>query len=225
MNVGDHVRELRKQKNLSQGDIETRTGLLRCYISRVENGYTVPSIQTLEKIARAFDVPLYQLFYEGNEKPSLPVFFKPKKELVLGSSSKEARMLGLFSRCLSRLHDDERELLLYLARKMERRLLFVLRFSFGSVVPEILQLWRITEIGMLLPTPRLNRFNLSSARYQRQSGRRKNEPAVRMRIRGEGPAQPTVSGKLAGGSSTAIEKDRDNLCDLFNLRRNMPRTA
>jgi len=109
------------RKNLSQGDIETRTGLLRCYISRVENGYTVPSIQTLEKIARAFDVPLYQLFYEGNEKPSLPGFFKPKKELVLGSSSKEARMLGLFRRCLSRLHDDERELLLYLARKMERR--------------------------------------------------------------------------------------------------------
>ena len=121
MKVGDHVRELRKQKNLSQGDIETRTGLLRCYVSRVENGYTVPSIQTLEKIARAFDVPLYQLFYEGIEKPSLAVVLKPKKELVWGSSGKEARMLGLFRRCLSRLDDDERELLLYLARKMERR--------------------------------------------------------------------------------------------------------
>jgi len=121
MKVGDHVRELRKQKNLSQGDIETRTGLLRCYISRVENGYTVPSIQTLEKIARAFDVPLYQLFYEGIEKPSLAVVLKPKKELVWGSSGKEARMLGLFRRCLSRLDDDERELLLHLARKMARR--------------------------------------------------------------------------------------------------------
>src|SRR5579864_8832433 len=121
MKVGDHVRELRKQKNLSQGDIETRTGLLRCYVSRVENGYTVPSIQTLEKIARAFDVPLYQLFYEGIEKPSLAVVLKPKKELVWGSSGKEARMLGLFRRCLSRLDDDERELLLHLARKMARR--------------------------------------------------------------------------------------------------------
>lgn len=121
MNVGDHVRQLRKQKKLSQGDIESRTGLLRCYISRVENGYTVPSIQTLEKIARAFDVPLYQLFYEGNEKPSLPVFLKPKKELVWGSSGKEAHMLELFRRCLSRLDDDERELLVHLARKMAHR--------------------------------------------------------------------------------------------------------
>jgi len=121
MNVGDHVREMRKQKHLSQRDIETRTGLLRCYISRVENGYTVPSIDTLEKIARAFDVPLYQLFYEGNEKPAPPVFLKPKNELVWGSSGKEARMLGLFRRCLSRLDDDERELLLHLARMMAHR--------------------------------------------------------------------------------------------------------
>ena len=121
MNVGDHIRELRKQKNLSQGDIEKRTGLLRCYISRVENGYTVPSVETLEKIASAFDVPLYQLFYEGNEKPSLAIVLKPKKELVWGSSGKEARMLGLFRRCLSRLDDDGRELLLHLAREMARR--------------------------------------------------------------------------------------------------------
>ena len=120
MDVGDHVREMRKQKKLSQGDIETRTGLLRCYISRVENGHTVPGLETLEKIARAFDVPLYQLFYEGNEKPSPPVFLKPNK-LVWGSSGKEARMLGLFRRCLSRLDDDDRELLMYLARKMAHR--------------------------------------------------------------------------------------------------------
>lgn len=121
MNVGDHVREMRKQKKLSQGDIETRTGLLRCYISRVENGHTVPGIETLEKIARAFDVPLYQLFYEDNEKPSPPVFLKPKNELVWGSSGKEARMWGLFRRCLSRLDDNDLELLLHLARKMARR--------------------------------------------------------------------------------------------------------
>lgn len=121
MNVGDHVREMRKQKKLSQGDIETRTGLLRCYISRVENGHTVPGIETLEKIARALDVPLYQLFYEDNEKPSPPVFLKPKSELVWGSSGKEARMLGLFRRCLSRLDDNDLELLLHLARKMARR--------------------------------------------------------------------------------------------------------
>lgn len=82
---------------------------------------TVPGIETLEKIARALDVPLYQLFYEDNEKPSPPVFLKPKSELVWGSSGKEARMLGLFRRCLSRLDDNDLELLLHLARKMARR--------------------------------------------------------------------------------------------------------
>src|SRR5712692_2919159 len=60
--IGDRVREMREEKNLSQGDIEKRTVLLRCYISRVENGHTVPAIETLEKLARALEVPLYQLF-------------------------------------------------------------------------------------------------------------------------------------------------------------------
>ena len=62
MIIGDRLRELREIKNLSQGIIEQRTGLLRCYISRVENGHTVPSIETLEKLARALEVPMYQLF-------------------------------------------------------------------------------------------------------------------------------------------------------------------
>jgi len=65
MVIGDRLRELREQKNLSQGDIEKRTGLLRCYISRVENGHTVPAIETLEKLARALEIPMYQLFYDG----------------------------------------------------------------------------------------------------------------------------------------------------------------
>ena len=58
MIIGDRLREIRIEKDLSQGDIEKRTGLLRCYVSRVENGHTVPSIETLEKMARALGVPL-----------------------------------------------------------------------------------------------------------------------------------------------------------------------
>jgi transcriptional regulator with XRE-family HTH domain len=58
MLIGDKLRALREQKNLSQGHIEKRTGLLRCYLSRVECGHTVPSIETLEKWARALEVPL-----------------------------------------------------------------------------------------------------------------------------------------------------------------------
>ena len=78
MIIGDRLRALREEKKLSQGDIEKRTGLLRCYISRVENGHTVPAIETLEKMARALEVPLYQLFYDGEEPPELPNLPKRK---------------------------------------------------------------------------------------------------------------------------------------------------
>jgi transcriptional regulator with XRE-family HTH domain len=67
--IGDRLRTIRESKNLSQGDIEKRTGLIRCYTSRVENGHTVPSIETLAKYAQALEIPLYQLFYDGEEAP------------------------------------------------------------------------------------------------------------------------------------------------------------
>jgi transcriptional regulator with XRE-family HTH domain len=70
--IGDRLRQLREEKALSQGDIEKRTGRLRCYVSRVENGHTVPAIETLEKLARVLEVPLFQLFYHGDELPKLP---------------------------------------------------------------------------------------------------------------------------------------------------------
>ena len=74
MIIGDRLRALREEKKRSQGDIEKRTGLLRCYISRVENGHTVPAIETLEKMARAFEVPMYELFYDGEEPPNCRIF-------------------------------------------------------------------------------------------------------------------------------------------------------
>jgi transcriptional regulator with XRE-family HTH domain len=68
MVISDRLRQLREEKKLSQGDIEERTGLLRSYVFRVENGHTVPEIETLDKLARALEVPLYQLFYDGEER-------------------------------------------------------------------------------------------------------------------------------------------------------------
>ena len=67
--IGERLRAIRESKNLSQGHIEKRTGLVRCYTSRVENGHTVPSIETLAKFAQALDVPLYQIFYDGDAEP------------------------------------------------------------------------------------------------------------------------------------------------------------
>jgi transcriptional regulator with XRE-family HTH domain len=75
------LRELREERKFSQGEIEKRTGLLRCYISRVENGHTVPSVETLEKFARALEVPMYQLFHEGEAPPKLANLPKRKPGL------------------------------------------------------------------------------------------------------------------------------------------------
>ncbi len=116
MVIGDRLRTLREEKKLSQGDIEKRSGLLRCYISRVENGYTVPSVETLEKMTRALEIPLYQLFYDGGDLPAPP---KPIRNAhSWGSSSKDARLLRQFCSLLSRTDENDRRLLLHMARKM-----------------------------------------------------------------------------------------------------------
>ena len=123
MIIGERLRTLREQKNLSQGDIENRTGLLRCYISRVENGHTVPAVETLEKMARALEVPLYQLFYDGEQPPKLPDFALRKKgdDLPWGSSGKDARVLSTFRKLLQRVSENDRKLLAFIAQKMVRQ--------------------------------------------------------------------------------------------------------
>ena len=62
VNIGEVIRSYRSDRGLSQGDIERRTGLLRCYLSRVENGHTVPSLETLAKIAEAMEISLADFF-------------------------------------------------------------------------------------------------------------------------------------------------------------------
>jgi transcriptional regulator with XRE-family HTH domain len=123
MIVGDRLRALREEKKLSQGDIEKRTGLLRCYISRVENGHTVPAIETLEKLARALECPLYQLFYDGEEPPQVPNLLKRKSsdENAWGNSGKDARYLNKLRRVLSKTDEENRKLVMHMAQKMAGR--------------------------------------------------------------------------------------------------------
>jgi transcriptional regulator with XRE-family HTH domain len=123
MIIGDRLRVLREDKKLSQGDIEKRTGLLRCYISRVENGHTVPAIETLEKLARAFEVPMYLLFYDGDEPPKLTNLPKRKSsdEDAWGSTGKNTRYLNKLRRLLSKTDEEHRKLLLHMAQKLARR--------------------------------------------------------------------------------------------------------
>jgi transcriptional regulator with XRE-family HTH domain len=120
MVVGDRLRYLREQRNLSQGDIEERTGLLRCYVSRVENGHTVPAIDTLEKFARALEIPMYQLLYEGEGVPKIPQPVKRKvaREVLWGGSGKDASLVAKFRLLFSRMEEDDRRMLLHMAQKM-----------------------------------------------------------------------------------------------------------
>ena len=113
---------LRETKKYSQGDIEKRTGLLRCYISRVENGHTVPAIETLEKMARALEVPMYELFYDGDEPPKLPNLPKRKTgdDVAWGNSGKDGKLLAQFRRLLSKTGEKDRRTLLFMAQKLAR---------------------------------------------------------------------------------------------------------
>jgi transcriptional regulator with XRE-family HTH domain len=119
MVIGDRLRYLREQKKLSQGDIEERTGLLRCYISRVENGHTVPAVETLEKMARAFDMQLYQVLYDGSEPPAPVTRSKNQNDnSEWGSEGKDARLLRKLRRCLSRISARDRSILMAVVSKM-----------------------------------------------------------------------------------------------------------
>jgi transcriptional regulator with XRE-family HTH domain len=124
MVIGTRLRGLREEKGFSQGDIEKRTGLLRCYISRVENGHTIPSIETLEKLASALEIPLYQLFYEGDEPPPLPNLSRRRSTQELAEdeeSQKEHRFFEKIRRLMTRIDEKDRQLLLYMAQKLASR--------------------------------------------------------------------------------------------------------
>lgn len=112
MVIGERLRQLREAKNLSQGDVEKLTGLLRCYTSRVENGHTVPSVETLEKYAGALEIPMYKLFHDGDGAVRAPRLPTAKSEGEWGEKSKEHDELKRFAKLFSRLSERQRQILL-----------------------------------------------------------------------------------------------------------------
>jgi transcriptional regulator with XRE-family HTH domain len=108
MNIGSTIRGFRLQRGMSQGDIEKRTGLLRCYLSRVENGHTVPSLDTLQKIAGALDLALSEFFAEDSVAREMH---------ALSLSEEDIRFLTQIQRYSASLSDHDRRLLLAMVRK------------------------------------------------------------------------------------------------------------
>jgi transcriptional regulator with XRE-family HTH domain len=121
MVIGDRLKTLRETKNLSQGDIEKRTGLLRCYVSRVENGHTVPSVETLEKFAGALELPLYHLMFDGNKPPALPKSAKRSTEDSLESSRSGALLMRKLLPLLAKMDQEDRNLILFLAGRVSKK--------------------------------------------------------------------------------------------------------
>jgi transcriptional regulator with XRE-family HTH domain len=121
MEIGARLRQLREYKQFSQGDVEKRTGLLRCYISRVENGHTVPAIETLEKLARALEVPMYRLFHEGEAEVSVRKLKLPGGATDWGETGRDADYLSKLRRLLAKMGPDDRKLILHLTQKVVRR--------------------------------------------------------------------------------------------------------
>ncbi|MGH9350820.1 MAG: helix-turn-helix domain-containing protein [Terriglobia bacterium] len=125
MLIGERIKRLREQKGLSQGDIEKSSGLLRCYISRVEHGHTVPSLETLERFAAALDLPLYRLFFSGDNAPAMPHLSERKtlEELAEaeGNTGAEARFLIKMRGLLDRMVEADRNFLLDFAKKLATR--------------------------------------------------------------------------------------------------------
>jgi transcriptional regulator with XRE-family HTH domain len=122
MILGDRIRQLRESKKQTQGDIQARTGLLRCYISRVENGYTVPTIDTLEKFANALEVPLYQLFYEGTDVPAAA---RAREEAPddneWAGSCKDVAYFRKLTKCLGAMSPTDRTALVFMCKAMCQR--------------------------------------------------------------------------------------------------------
>ncbi len=121
MVIGNRLRELRESKNFSQGDIEKRTGLLRCYISRVENGHTVPAVETLEKMARALEVPMYRLFHDGEAPASVRSLKLPKGGEEWGSKGSPADYVSKLRKLLAKMGPDDQKLILHMAQKVAKR--------------------------------------------------------------------------------------------------------
>lgn len=120
MEIGRRLRDLRKSRRLSQGELELRTGLLRCYTSRVENGHTVPSVETIEKYAIALGIPLAE-FFSKTVFP-LPLDPLPASEAAKWCPTARQRIEGdkLFA-AIAATESEDRELLIALARRLAKR--------------------------------------------------------------------------------------------------------
>jgi transcriptional regulator with XRE-family HTH domain len=123
VNIGNSLRSLRKRKKLTQEEVARKTGLLRCNVGRLENREAAPTIATLEKMARALEIPICQLFCEYEKSPTPPRLPKQNSttDKLWGSTGKDKHMLAQFRHLFNRMSESDLRLLLFMAKRMSRR--------------------------------------------------------------------------------------------------------
>jgi transcriptional regulator with XRE-family HTH domain len=121
MEIGRRLRELRKSRRLSQAELEFRTGLLRCYTSRVENGHTVPSVETIEKYAIALGIPLSDFF--SKDVVHLQVEPLPASEAAKWRPKPRERIeSNKLAAAIAAMESPDRQLLVALAQRLAKRI-------------------------------------------------------------------------------------------------------
>jgi transcriptional regulator with XRE-family HTH domain len=126
MAIGLRIRQIREQKGMSQGDIEETTGMLRSYVSRVENGHTVPSLETLERFSAALRVPVYRFFYTGDDPPATPSLtpratISEQDPAPGGKDRASARFAVKLNQYADMVLDADRDVLLAIAKRLAMR--------------------------------------------------------------------------------------------------------
>jgi transcriptional regulator with XRE-family HTH domain len=71
MNLGKAIKEVRKEKGLSQAELSQVSGLTQAAISNIENGKR-PGIETLKKICRALNISEGVLYIMALERDDIP---------------------------------------------------------------------------------------------------------------------------------------------------------
>jgi len=123
INVGGRLKAERKARHFSQADLERRCGVPRCRISWLENGRAVPTIETLEKLCDALEIPLDQLFRDGGRSAETR---RPSERIVANGRGRRKRagrqgFLAELRQQLASLCEDDQDLLLYIAKTLANR--------------------------------------------------------------------------------------------------------
>lgn len=92
--LGKRIQELRKSKKLTQEELAEKIGIGTPNISYFETGRFSPAIETLERIAKALDVEIYELYMFNPLKSAEEI--RTELEKAIYSDEKILRMLYKF---------------------------------------------------------------------------------------------------------------------------------